>query len=346
MNNLTKAGICGSIALKASPAEALVSAVKGKSRQIVERTRGNLHGPITRLVSPGDLGQLMKPFIFLDAFHMSDTTGFKVCFNNNIMIKFYYIASLYYNNSCIPLSYTLFLHIKGFGWHPHSGIATVTVLLEGSLWYEETTSTGEVEEGGVEFFRAAGGAWHRGGPKTLANKSSMKGYQLWVALPEKLENGEPDSHYLSPAQVPTSGPARVILGKYLDAESTIPSTPTMNYLDVRLKAGEKWTYHTPEAHNVAFVAVHQGVLKTDDGEVPAGELAIFNESAPADSLEDDGALSFEAIGDTSFMLGTAVKHPYDLSLGRYSVHTSADALKKGEARINVIGRELKAKGVI
>ena len=86
MNNLTKASICGSIALKSSPAEALVSAVKGKFRQIVERTRGNLHGPITRLVSPGDLGQLMKPFIFLDAFHMPDTTGFKVCLNNNLII--------------------------------------------------------------------------------------------------------------------------------------------------------------------------------------------------------------------------------------------------------------------
>jgi hypothetical protein len=35
-------------------------------RSIVLRTRGHSHGVITRLVSPGDLGQLIKPFVFLD----------------------------------------------------------------------------------------------------------------------------------------------------------------------------------------------------------------------------------------------------------------------------------------
>jgi hypothetical protein len=34
----------------------------------VLRTRGHAHGAITRLVSPGDIGQLTKPFVFLDYF--------------------------------------------------------------------------------------------------------------------------------------------------------------------------------------------------------------------------------------------------------------------------------------
>ena len=38
------------------------------SRQIVLRTRGHAHGPITRLVSPGDVGEMIKPFVFLDYF--------------------------------------------------------------------------------------------------------------------------------------------------------------------------------------------------------------------------------------------------------------------------------------
>ena len=41
-----------------------------RPRKIVRRTRGNRHGPITRLMSPGDLGQLLKPFVFLDLFDM------------------------------------------------------------------------------------------------------------------------------------------------------------------------------------------------------------------------------------------------------------------------------------
>jgi hypothetical protein len=43
-------------------------------RKIARRTRGSRHGPITRLMSPGDLGQLLKPFVFLDLFER-DTAG-------------------------------------------------------------------------------------------------------------------------------------------------------------------------------------------------------------------------------------------------------------------------------
>lgn len=42
----------------------------------------------------------------------------------------------------------------------------MSVMLEGGMWFEESTSKGELGSGGVEFFRAAGGAWHRGGPKS------------------------------------------------------------------------------------------------------------------------------------------------------------------------------------
>jgi len=38
------------------------------SRQIALRKRGHSHGPVIRLVSPGDIGELIKPFVFLDYF--------------------------------------------------------------------------------------------------------------------------------------------------------------------------------------------------------------------------------------------------------------------------------------
>ncbi len=40
--------------------------------RIIGRTRGRRHGPITRLMSPGDLGELLKPFVFLDLFEMDE----------------------------------------------------------------------------------------------------------------------------------------------------------------------------------------------------------------------------------------------------------------------------------
>jgi hypothetical protein len=58
----------------------------------------------------------------------------------------------------------------------------------------------------------------------------------------------------------------------------------------------------------------------------------------------DGALEFEALESTGFVLGSAVKHPYDLVLGTYSVHTSRDALKRGETTIAEIGKRLRAEG--
>jgi hypothetical protein len=35
-------------------------------RAIVTKTRGRPSGPVTRLMSPSDLGELLKPFVFLD----------------------------------------------------------------------------------------------------------------------------------------------------------------------------------------------------------------------------------------------------------------------------------------
>jgi hypothetical protein len=52
------------------------------------------------------------------------------------------------------------------------------------------------------------------------------------------------------------------------------------------------------------------------------------------------ALRFQARGDTAFVLGSAVKHPHDLVLGHYSVHTSAQALAVGEAGIRRIAERL------
>jgi hypothetical protein len=43
-----------------------------RPRRIAHRTYGRRHGPIARLMSPSDLGQSLKPFVFLDLF---DTEG-------------------------------------------------------------------------------------------------------------------------------------------------------------------------------------------------------------------------------------------------------------------------------
>ena len=60
---------------------------------------------------------------------------------------------------------------------------------------------------------------------------------------------------------------------------------------------------------------------------------------PLSALSD-----FVAAADTEFVIGSAAPHPYDLVLGYYSVHTSAEALQAGEARIEAIRHNLVAQG--
>lgn len=268
-------------------------------RQLTYRTRGRRHGAITRLVSPGDVGQMIKPFVFLDHFKMEAGRGGKM------------------------------------GMHPHSGIATVTVIMDGAVAYSETTgSSGVLQTGGVEWMAAGNGVWHDGGP---VEGQGVHGFQLWLALPAEDENGPSHSQYLAAEQVPSHGPARVIIGAYGDAVSAIQPRASINYLHVKLADGERWTYTPPAGHDVAWVSVGVGALLAA-GTVIGQEVAVFEEG--------DAAIEFVAEGATEFVLGSAAKHPHDLITGYYSVHTSEAALAQGESEIERIGKQLRAANLI
>jgi redox-sensitive bicupin YhaK (pirin superfamily) len=266
-------------------------------RRIVHRTRGASHGPITRPVSPSDLGELIKPFVFLDHFDLQPGGG------------------------------------QPFGIHPHSGIATFTLLLSGAVAYEDTTGkSGVLPTGGLEWMRAGAGVWHDGRSVDL---SRMHGLQLWLALPPELEHAAPESQYIAPAEVPQDGPVSVMLGRYGASRSPVHAPDFINYLHVKLKVGERWCYEPPVDHAVAWVFVYAGHIDSPES-VGAGELAVFDES--------NEPLEFLSQGDTGFVLGFAIKHLHDLVLGHYSVHTSAQALERGEAEIQRIGLRLRAEG--
>jgi redox-sensitive bicupin YhaK (pirin superfamily) len=201
--------------------------------------------------------------------------------------------------------------------------------------YKETTEReGVIETGGVEWMRASGGVWHTGG---AFGDERIRGFQLWVALPPELELAEPQSLYLEASAFPSAGPARIITGEYEGLKSPVGSPAGMNYLDVHLRAGERWVYRPPSHHNVAWIASHQGTVATPEA-VSTGEAVVFEEG--------EKRIEFEAATDAAFVLGSAVKHPYDLVTGHYSVHTSADALRLGERNIAAIGRRLHNQGVL
>ena len=267
-------------------------------RQVIHRTRGRRHGSITRLMSPGDLGEVLKPFVFLDLF---DNQGDR---------------------------------FPTFGLHPHSGLATLTYIAEGSVSYEDTNgATGILRVGGIEWMRAGKGVWHSGG---AGDPGLTRGFQLWVALPPHLELGESESLYQSALDIPKAGPARVLLGSYEGATSAIEAPSSINYLAVTLKAGETWRYDPPAGHTVLWVGIGKGLIEASSEPIEHGEIVVFEAG--------DDAVEFKARADAEFVIGSAAPHPHDLVLGYYSVHTSLEALQIGEAQINAIRDTLVTKG--
>lgn len=270
------------------------------TRNISFRTKGQYNGFAVRQFSPSDLGHEIKPFIFLDFFKVKP------------------------NKSSIDT-----------GWHPHSGIATVTYLLKGSMRYKESTDIeGILPTGGIEYMQAGNGIWHTGG----SNNEEAEGFQLWLALPASSENAASRSQYLSPNQVKSTGAVKVILGHYQSVQSEIKIESELSYLHISLSAGENWTF-TPEAgHEVAWISMYKGEVEVSDSKITEGEVIVFEES--------DQSITFQALEDCDFILGAAKKHPFPLVSGYYSVHTNTEALRQGEANIVRLGHELQKQGVI
>ncbi|MEI2817044.1 MAG: pirin family protein [Microthrixaceae bacterium] len=215
--------------------------------------------------------------------------------------------------------------------HPHSGIATVSVVLDGAVQYAETTgSKGVLRAGSVEWMRAGGGVWHTGSCASWAG-ARLPALGRTPRIPRECAN---QSRYLDPADVPEAGPVRVILGSYQGLRSLIDSPP-MTHLVVTLRDGERWSYQPPAGHDVAWVAISQGALDASLG-ITHGEVAVFENG--------ESEISFVADGNTQFVLGSAPRHPHPLVLGNYSVHTSGAALQQGEAEIRRIGAELRDSG--
>ena len=142
-------------------------------------------------------------------------------------------------------------------------------------------------------------------------------------------------HLSGPRDVPEDGPARILLGSYGSASSTIVSPSSINYLAVRLKAGERWRYAPPTDHTVLWAAVLSGTVSVPD-ELRQGELAAFEQSS--------GAVEFEARTDAEFVLGSAVPHNHDLVLGSHSVHTTRAALRTAQAHISALRTQLVKEG--
>jgi redox-sensitive bicupin YhaK (pirin superfamily) len=224
-------------------------------RAVIHRTRGRGHGEVVRLISPSDLGEHLKPFVFLDSF-------------GGVMSEF----------------------AAAGGMHPHSGIGTVTVFTRGDVQFDDPEAgQGYIGYGGVEWMRAGSGVWH-GKELSSGRSERIHGFQLWLALPADLELSEVQSQYFEAAEMRQAGPAYVIVGTYDGVTSPVNAPPGVNYLLVTLAPGQHWNYEPPVGHTVGWLALSKGSL-SGPAYASNGELLIFSEDDGVISLEGgpDGA---------------------------------------------------------
>jgi len=267
-------------------------------RTIKYRTKGHgHHGMITNLVSPSGIGNDIKPFVFLDYIHGMPPQG------------------------------------AGFGWHPHSGIATFTYYIDGGSDLEESTGNKvSFRAGDIEYLQAGSGAWHKG---MLLQDQPTLGFQLWVSLSPELETADAKSVYVTSEEIFGNEQFKVLLGEYDGIKSKIDPPNEMNYLDVSLGSEEKWTYTPPESHDILWLVVYEGKL-SEHLVASVGELIVFEEgNQPVEFTSEHGA---------SFLLGSAKKFEHDLVFGRGSIHTSKSNLEASQNKINKIYGELVKAG--
>jgi redox-sensitive bicupin YhaK (pirin superfamily) len=278
---------------------ASIAGPRAAVRRIALLASGRRHGPITRFITPWNIGELTTPFVFLD----------------------YAEAK--------PESQPL------FGIQPHSGIATLTLVLNGGVSFEDATGgRGEVRTGGVAWMNAAHAVWRGGGS---AAGVPLRVFQLWISLPPSQQSSPVTSEAIVPQHVEAEGPVRVILGRFGRAVSRIHGAPAdINYFHVRLRDGQRWCYIAPTGHNVTWLAVDRGGLRLQEGErVYWEQIAVFGDSG--------GVIEAQAEGDTSFVLGSARRSSRPLAPGEYPLPESPPSLLEADPEPGPVAPRLRAR---
>ncbi|MGE4453082.1 MAG: pirin family protein [Sphaerochaeta sp.] len=170
-------------------------------------------------------------------------------------------------------------YIKGFPWHPHRGIETVTYLIDGEIEHGDSLGNrGTINEGCCQWMTGGSGIIHQEMPQ---KSDSMLGCQLWINLPKKDKMTEPAYRDIRAHQIPlvreTGTEVRVISGSYHGTDGPEQGDYVKTtYLDVKLDANQAWSLDVPTDHTL-FIYVVRGSLHTDGQEVPFHRAALFGQ---------------------------------------------------------------------
>jgi quercetin 2,3-dioxygenase len=156
-------------------------------------------------------------------------------------------------------------YLKGFPWHPHRGIETITYVLNGDVEHGDSLGNkGVIGSGDVQWMTAGSGIIHQEMPKGDSN-GKMYGFQLWANLPAKDKMMDPRyrgilKREIPQIELPGNIVVKIIAGDVAGVRGPVQDIVTNpEYLDVTLPAHSQFRHPTTRGHRVfAYVIGGKG----------------------------------------------------------------------------------------
>lgn len=168
-------------------------------------------------------------------------------------------------------------YIKGFPWHPHRGIETITYVLSGTVEHGDSLgNSGTLGAGDVQWMTAGSGIMHQEMPKG-DSKGQMHGFQLWANLPSNLKMTEPRYQDIQGGEIPEiidddGTCVRIVCGEFWGKRSPVDGIATdPQYLDVWVPPGVRKTLPV-DTYRKAFAYIFDGEGRFANASDPFGVL--------------------------------------------------------------------------
>lgn len=176
--------------------------------------------------------------------------------------------------------------------HPHINLATVTYLFEGEIRHRDSLGSNQlIRPGDINWMTAGRGIVHseRTPEEPRARGSRMNGIQLWVALPNDVEEVDPSfTHHPSktlPEFLIGNVHLKLLLGSAYGFQSPVPVHSELFYLEARFPKGEPLLF--PATSEMALYVV-EGSVRVGDRTIPHCSMGIVksNTEVNIEALED------------------------------------------------------------
>jgi len=176
--------------------------------------------------------------------------------------------------------------VRGFPWHPHRGIETITYVIKGDVEHGDSLgNTGVISSGDVQWMTAGSGIIHQEMPKGDTH-GSMHGFQLWANLPAAEKMMVPRYRGLTAAQIPETTLAdgtrvKVIAGRVGGVHGPMDDIVIQpEYLDCDVPPNVQFIHSLPHGHT-AFLYIIDGSGTVEDEPVQNRTMVLFE---PGDTL--------------------------------------------------------------